>query len=119
MAHLAKSVGRSISAALQIALIFYLTISTWLVSGWMAQDEWAATASTQDWWWAAALRFGAGALCAAVVGLLLWLFNRLLSRAGLAFSGAWSRAIAWLSFGLIAVASAVGAVQFAVDKPYM
>src|SRR3954464_11906321 len=119
MAHLAKSVGRSITAALQIALVFYLTISTWLASARMAQDEWAATASTQDWWWAAALRFGEGLFCAAAVGLFLWWLNRLLSRAGLAFSGIWSRAFAWLSVGLIAVASAVGAVQFAVDKPYM
>jgi hypothetical protein len=119
MAQVAKSVGRSISAALQIGLIFYLTISTWLISGWIAQDEWAATASAQGWWWAAALRFGTGLLCAAAVGLLLWWLNHLLSRAGLAFSGAWSRAIGWLSFGLIAAASAVGAAQFAVDKPYM
>jgi hypothetical protein len=119
MAQFSKLVGRSISAALQIAAVLYLTLAMWLAVGWMAQDEWAASASTQDWWWAAAKRFGTGLFWAAVVGLVLWSLNRLLSRVGLTFSGAWSRAIAWASFGLIAVASAISAIQFAIDKPYM
>jgi hypothetical protein len=119
MAQLTKSIGRSISAALQIAAVLYLTLAMWLAVGWMAQDEWAAGASTQDWWWAAAWRFGAGLFWAAVVGLFLWWVNGLLSRLGLTFSGAWSRAIAWTSFGLIAVASAISAIQFAIDRPFM
>jgi hypothetical protein len=119
MAQVAKSVGRSISAALQIAAVVYLTLAMWVAIGWMAQDEWAASASPQDWWWAAALRFGTGLFWATVVGLGLWWLNRALSRIGLTFSGVWSRAIAWSSFGLIAVASAIAAIQFAIDKPFM
>jgi hypothetical protein len=119
MAQFSKSVGRSISAALQIAAVLYLALVIWVAVGWMAQDEWAASASTQDWWWAAAKRFGEGLFWAAVVGLVLWWLNRLLSRVGLTFSGAWSGAIAWASFGLIAVASAIGAIHFAIHKPFM
>jgi len=119
MSQVAKSVGRSILAGAQIAAVFYLTIATWLAVSWMAQDEWAAGASTRDWWWAAAFRFATGLFCAAVVGLALWWLNLLLSRVGLAFSGAWPRTIAWVSIGLIALASAIGAVQFAIERPFM
>jgi hypothetical protein len=119
MAPLAKSIGRSISASLQVAAVLYLTVGFWLASQWMAQDEWAASAHTSDWWLAAAFRFGNGLFWAAIVGLALWWINRLLSRVELSFSGAWPRGIAWTGFGLIAAASAVGAVQFAIDRPFM
>jgi hypothetical protein len=119
MATSAKSIGRSISAALQVGAVLYLTVAFWVASQWMAQDEWAATAGTEDWWLAAAMRFGVGLFWAAVVGLALWWLNRWLSRVELSFAGVWPRAIAWTSFGLIAAASAIGALQFAVERPFM
>jgi hypothetical protein len=117
MAHMAKSVGWALLAVLQIAIACWVAI----VFGWssqrMAHEKWANTATPEDWWWAAAQRFGTGLFWATVTGFLIWCVNRFLSRASLPISDLWPLLLAWAGFGIIAVASAIGALTFAIEKP--
>ena len=117
MAHTAKSVAWAILAVLQIAIACWVA----MVFGWwshrMAHEKWAATATPEDWWWTAAQRFGTGLFWATVTGFAIWCVNRLLSRTSLPISSLWPRFLAWAGFGVIAVASAIGALQFAIEKP--
>ena len=117
VSQLAKSVVWALLAALQIAAACWLAILFGWWSQRMAHEKWAATASPEDWWWAAAQRFGTGLFWATITGLVIWCINRLLLRASLPVSGIWPRLLAWTGFGVIAVASAIGAAQFAIDKP--
>ena len=119
MAQLAKSVAWALLAVLQVAAALYLALVVGGVSGWMADDGWAATATVEDWWREAALRFGKGVFWATITGIAIWGINRLFLRSGLSISRIWPRLLAWIGFGVIAAASAIGAIQFAVEKPSM
>jgi hypothetical protein len=114
-----RSVARVGLAALQVIGTLYVALFCWLIAAWMVDDSWAFRAAPIDWWRTAATRLGFGILIGAAAGLLLVALNKLLARAGLNVPrlGPWQVGLG--AFAAIVAASAIGALYFAIRKPYM
>jgi hypothetical protein len=105
--------------ALQVIGTLYVALYCWLIAAWIVDDSWAFRAAPIDWWREAATRFGFGILLGSAAGLVLVALNRLLARAGLTVPrlGPWQIGVG--AFAAIVAASAIGALYFAIRRPYM
>ena len=119
MSELAVKILRSVSSMLQLIGVAYLTLIAWLTSTWMVDDGWAARAGDADWWMLAVTRAGLGVLAAAVAGGSLLVLNHGLARWRLGFAGLRPVPVAWMGAGAIGAASVIGAIYFAVERPFM
>jgi hypothetical protein len=93
----------------------YLCLIGYLMGVWMVGDSVAFRMTSSDWYLEGVKRFAEVCVLAAVSALVVHLFNRwaLCSRMPAA------RLVSVLVFSAICVSGLVGAVEFAVKKPYM
>ena len=119
MSELAGIVARAVSATVQFLGVAFAAFLAWLMSGWMVDDSWAERASDADWWFEAGRRTAVGLLGALIVGCVLFVLNRSLAHWKLASPAARPIRAAILGASVVAAASTVGAVMFAIDRPFM
>jgi uncharacterized membrane protein len=103
----------------EVAVAIYLTVVAWLMSGWFVDDSWAARASNADWIKTAVVRFLACFIVGVIAGLGAWGLNRWLAAKGARIP----KMVPAVSGGIlgtsIVVASAIGSIQFLIDRPWL
>jgi hypothetical protein len=106
-------------AGAEVAALVYLATITWLLAGWFLDDAVAARMSENNWYRLAVLRVLASCLAALIAGSLIYAVNRFVAvRIGYESSRLPLRSAT--AFGLVvALAGIAGAVQFAIEKPFM
>lgn len=114
-----RVIARILLCLCQFAAVAYVTLLAWLMSGWFANDSWAAGASDADWLLIAGQRAAAGLLAAALVGGILLGVNHLFARWRLTFPMLRPTWIAWIGAATVGSASLVGAITFDVVRPFM
>jgi hypothetical protein len=119
MSDLGAIIVRVVAFVLQLAGVAYASLIAWLMSVWMVDDSWAVHASDADWWVAAGKRVALGLIGAAIVGGVLFVFNRALVHWKLASPTARPLRAALLGTTVVAIASIAGAVIFVVERPFM
>ena len=103
----------------ETGLASYVALVVWLLSVWMVDDSQAARMVPSDWYIEAVRRFGAGIAVALVFGALAYLVNRRWVAALLPNSPSLALRAALLLACCIGLFGGVGAIQFAVTKPFM
>jgi hypothetical protein len=111
---------------LRIALVFLelfvfgnAVLMAFVMSAWMESSSFAFFASEADWWFEAGKRFIVGSAMAAFLSALVWLVNRNLF-VWVGFKNErLPTLIASILFGSLCVSTLVGAINFAITKPYM
>jgi len=93
----------------------YLSLIAYLMGVWMVGDSVAFRMTSSDWYVEGAKRFAEVCVLAAVSAAVAHLFNRWAFRSRMAAA----RLLSVLVFSAICVSGLVGAVEFAVKKPYM
>jgi hypothetical protein len=111
-------IARVVSTCVQFFAVLYVAFIAWLVSAWMADDSWAAVANDADWWLEAGRRWAVGLGAAVVIGGLLLVLNYALVRWNLAAPRARPMRSAIIGASIVAAASAAGAIQFAIERPW-
>ncbi|MFC1684309.1 hypothetical protein ACFL0R_02405 [Pseudomonadota bacterium] len=102
-----------IGAAVYGAFVF------WLMSVWMTHDFIAVEYSELDWWLHGAKRFLAYGGVGAIIG---WFIHAANSKAIKAFAPTppvYGKYVGACVGALLVIASLIGSVQFAIQKPYM
>jgi hypothetical protein len=106
-------------AACELGALSYLALVTWLISVWFLDDAVAAGMSATDWYREAAGRSFLATLIACLVGLSVYALNRFVARKiGMPTSKV-PRMSALAFGGIVLCAGLAGAVQFAIEKPFM
>jgi hypothetical protein len=105
--------------AAEVAVALYLTVIAWLMSGWFAGDNWAARATDGDWIKTALIRFGVFLVVGAIAGFGTWRLNRWLSSKGASIPNVVPALSGGILAGSIVIASAVGSIQFLVNRPWL
>jgi hypothetical protein len=111
-------VVRIVSIGVQFFAVLYMALVAWLVSGWMADDSWAAVANDADWWLEAGRRWAEGLGAAIVIGAVVLLLNRALAHWNLAAPRPGPLRSAIIGASIVAAASAAGAIRFAIERPW-
>lgn len=110
---------RIVVAAAQLLMLVYVVLWGFLFGAWMESDDFAHFASGSDWWLEAGRRFLAATALAAVLAAAVWWGNRYL----FAWVGFEYKRLPLFAAGTIFVgmcgSSLVGALVFAITKPYL
>ena len=110
---------RIVTAFIEIYVLGYAILMAYLISVWMESDSFAYSATEIDWWIEAGKRFVISSGLAFALAGLVWLVNKpLLKRLG--FKNESLPAITASVFGgSLCIASLIGAIVFAITKPFM
>jgi hypothetical protein len=118
MSEVAANIARVVIATLEGVGVIFVALVAWSANTWMADDSWAARATDADWWLLAGRRSLSGFAMALVVGVLLLAINRALIYWKLESPRARPLRTASIGALVVAAASADGAIQFAVQRPW-
>jgi hypothetical protein len=118
MSEAVASIARVLIATLQGVGVIYVALVAWISSSWMTDDSWAARATDGDWWLLAGKRSLIGLAMALTVGVVLLVINRALMYWKLESASARPLRTALIGALVVAAASAAGAIQFAIQRPW-
>jgi hypothetical protein len=118
MSEVAANIARVLIATAQGIGVIYMALVAWLASSFMADDSWAARATDVDWWLLAGKRSLIGLTMALVVGVVLLAVNHAMIYWKLESRAARPRRTALIGAAVVAGASLVGALQFAIERPW-
>ena len=107
------------TAFAECALLVYLTLVTWLMTGWFIDDHAATLMTDADWYTEAASRFAGACLVAAISGAIVYGVNRLVAYVTGHRESRIPRLSALVFAAIIALAGVVAAVEFAIKKPFL
>ena len=97
----------------------YATLFAYLGSAWFTDDSWAMRATETDWLWTGVVRFAICLVVAVIGGVATWQINRWLVARGARISSYVPRISGGIVAASIVIASAIGSVQFVVQKPWL
>jgi hypothetical protein len=104
---------------LEIFVFGNAILIAFVMGAWMESSSFASSASESDWWFEAGNRFIVGSVMAAFLSALVWFVNRnLFVWVGFKTERP-STLIASILFGSLCVSTLVGAINFAITKPYI
>jgi hypothetical protein len=118
MSEVAANIARVLIATVQAVGVIYVALVAWLASSFMADDSWAARATDADWWLLAGKRSLTGLALALVVGVVLLAVNYVMIYWKLESRAARPLRTALIGVVVVAAASLVGALQFAIARPW-
>lgn len=103
----------------ELVVLGYGMLLAFLLTAWMETNSFAVRATEINWWIESAKRLFLVGVAAIVFAAMLWLANKVLFR----WLGYQNRRLALFSAGaaflLIVAAGTIGAVNFAVTKPFI
>jgi len=99
----------------EILATAYLILIAYLIGVWMMNDSVAFRMTPADWYLEALTRFGQSSIVAALLGIPSHYFNRWAFRSRPTIG----MVLTWVAFGSVSISGLLGAVEFAVTKPYM
>lgn len=113
------SLIRIVIILIELSILLFLMSMVFLTTSWIADDSFAVSASELDWWLIAGQRLLITVVFSVIASIILWRINKPLF--------AWSRfsierlpnTTAIIFFVGLFLSALVGAVYFAVEKPYI
>ena len=103
----------------ETVLAAHVAVVVWLLAVWMVDDSQAARMVPSDWYIEAVRRFAVGTAVGFVFGAVAYLVNRRWVAPLAPNSPSLALRAALLLACCIGLAGGVGAIQFAVTKPFM
>ena len=113
----AVAIAAAVTAA-ELLVAGWIGFVTWLMSHWMIDDATAMQMTDADWNAGAASRAAIALAVGAAIALLFAPVHRRWAAPAFARSR-WFARLPWLMGATVATAGAIGAVQFAIERPFV
>ena len=119
MTHNVRSAIIAVTGFVEGAALLYLAFVVWLFTGWFVDDNAAFRMTDADWIMEGVKRVANVALYATILGLIVYVVNRLVAYATGYRTSRLPRYSALAFVAVIVLAAIVAAVGFVLKKPYL